>query len=50
MADQNEILHSENRNPLTAEQIAKAQARHNKNHSPDKSKNADIKANKPAKK
>jgi hypothetical protein len=36
----NDILHSENHSTLSAEQIAKALARHNKNHSADKAANA----------
>jgi hypothetical protein len=46
----NEILHSENQSKLSAEQIAKALARHNKNHSPDKATNAALKESKGKKK
>ena len=45
-----EVLHSENHTRLNAEQIAKALARHNKNHSAAKADNATAKANKAAKK
>jgi hypothetical protein len=41
-----EVLHSENHSKLSAEQIAKALARHNKNHSADKAVNAELKAKK----
>jgi hypothetical protein len=41
-----EVLHSENHSKLSSEQIAKALARHNKNHSPDKAANTALKANK----
>jgi hypothetical protein len=39
-----EVLHSENHSKLTSEEIAKAVARHNKNHSPAKAENAVAKA------
>ena len=45
-----EVLHSENHSKLSSEEIAKAQARHNKNHSAAKAENAVAKANKAAKK
>ena len=45
-----DVLHSENHSKLTTEQIAKAVARHNKNHSADKATNAAAKANKGKKK
>ena len=45
-----EVLHSENHSKLSAEEIAKAQARHNKNHSAAKAENTVAKANKAAKK
>ena len=45
-----EVLHSENHNKLSSEQIAKAVARHNKNHSAAKAENAAAKANKGVKK
>ena len=44
------VLHSDNQSKLSAEQIAKALARHNKNHSADKAANAALKASKPGKK
>ena len=47
---QTEVLHSENHSKLSAEQIAKAVARHNKNHSAAKAENAAAKASKAAKK
>ncbi len=47
---QSEVLHSENHQKLSAEQIAKAVARHNKNHSPAKAENAIAKEKKAAKK
>jgi hypothetical protein len=46
----NDVLHSENHSKLSTEQIAKAVARHNKNHSPAKAENSAAKANKGAKK
>jgi hypothetical protein len=45
-----EVLHSENHSKLSNEQIAKAVARHNKNHSAAKEENAAAKANKGGKK
>ena len=50
MASETEVLHSENHSKLSSEQIAKAVARHNKNHSPDKATNNALKAKKPGKK
>jgi hypothetical protein len=44
-----EILHSENHSKLSAEEIAKAVARHNKNHSAAKAENASAKAKKATK-
>jgi len=47
---QSEVLHSENHSRLSSEDIAKAVARHNKNHSAAKAENAAAKAgNAPAK-
>jgi hypothetical protein len=46
---QTEVLHSENHSKLSSEEIAKAQARHNKNHSAAKAENAAAKAKKGAK-
>jgi hypothetical protein len=45
-----EVLHSENHSKLSAEEIAKAVARHKKNHSAAKEENAALKANKAKKK
>jgi hypothetical protein len=45
-----EVLHSENHSKLSSEQIAKAVARHNKNHSAAKAENASLKAKKATKK
>jgi hypothetical protein len=45
---QGEVLHSENHAKLSSEEIAKAVARHNKNHSADKAKNAAAKAQNPS--
>lgn len=45
-----DVLHSENHSKLSAEEISKALARHNKNHSADKEQNAALKAKKPVKK
>jgi len=45
-----EVLHSENHSKLSSEEIAKALARHNKNHSTAKAENAAAKANKAGKK
>jgi len=47
---QTEVLHSENHSKLSSEEIAKALARHNKNHSADKAANATLKADKAKKK
>jgi hypothetical protein len=41
-----DVLHSDNHSKLSAEEIAKAVARHNKNHSAAKAANADAKAKK----
>ena len=52
MTDSNpltEVLHSENHTKLTSEEVAKAVARHNKNHSAAKEENLAAKANKAAK-
>jgi hypothetical protein len=45
-----EVLHSENHSKLSSEEIAKALARHNKNHSAAKEQNVALKAKKAAKK
>ena len=45
---QNEVLHSENHGKLSSEEIAKAVARHNKNHSTGKAENATAKAQNPS--
>ena len=45
-----EVLHSEKHTTLSAEEIAKAVARHNKNHSAAKAENIKAKANKVTKK
>ena len=45
-----EVLHSEKHSTLSAEEVAKAVARHNKKHSAAKAENAEAKANKAAKK
>jgi hypothetical protein len=45
-----EVLHSENHSKLSSEEIAKAVARHNKNHSAAKEENVALKAKKTAKK
>jgi hypothetical protein len=45
-----EVLHSENHSKLSSEEIAKAVARHNKNHSAAKAENEVLKAKKAAKK
>jgi hypothetical protein len=47
---QSEVLHSEKHTKLTSEEIAKALARHNKNHSGAKAENVAAKPNKPNKK
>ncbi len=49
-SQQTEVLHSENHSKLSSEEIAKALARHNKNHSAAKEENASLKAKKAAKK
>lgn len=46
---QTEVLHSQNQSKLSAEEIAKAVARHNKNHSAAKAENAAAKAKKTTK-
>ena len=45
-----DVLHSENHSKLSQEEIAKALARHNKNHSAAKAENVALKAKKAAKK
>lgn len=45
-----EVLHSDNHSKLSPEEVAKALARHNKNHSAVKAENAAAKANKGTKK
>jgi len=45
-----EVLHSEKHTTLSAEEIAKAVARHNKNHSAAKAGNIAAKVNKATKK
>jgi hypothetical protein len=45
----NDVLHSDNHSKLSAEEIAKAVARHNKNHSSDKAQNVALKAKKATK-
>jgi hypothetical protein len=45
-----EVLHSDKHSKLSAEEIAKAVARHNKNHSAAKEANVAAKANKATKK
>lgn len=45
-----DVLHSENHSKLSPEEIAKALARHNKNHSAAKAENIAAKANKATKK
>jgi hypothetical protein len=45
-----EVLHSEQHSKLSAEEIAKAVARHNREHPAAKAVNAAPKANKPTKK
>ncbi len=46
----NDVLHSDNHSRLSPEEIAKAVARHNKNHSVAKAENIALKANKATKK
>ena len=41
-----EVLHSENHSKLSSEEVAKAVARHNKNHSAGKAESIVAKANK----
>lgn len=43
---QNDVLHSQNPSKLSAEEIAKAVARHNKNHPAAKASNAPAKTKK----
>jgi hypothetical protein len=43
-SDQTEVLHSENHTRLSSEEIAKAVARHNKNHSAAREDNAAARA------
>jgi hypothetical protein len=45
-----EVLHSDKHSKLTAEEVAKAVARHNKNHSAAKAENAALKTSKAGKK
>jgi hypothetical protein len=45
-----EVLHSDKHSKLSAEEVAKAVARHNKKHSAAKAENAAAKANKATKK
>lgn len=45
----NDVLHSEKHSKLSAEEIAKALARHNRHHSSDRERNLAAKANKPTK-
>jgi len=45
-----EVLHSKKHSKLSAEEVAKAVARHNKNHAAAKAENAAAKANKATKK
>ena len=45
-----EVLHSENHSKLSSEEVAKALARHNKNHSAAKAENAAAKEKKAGKK
>ncbi len=47
---QTEVLHSEKHSKLSAEEIAKAVARHNKNHSAAKAENIAAKEKKATKK
>jgi hypothetical protein len=48
--EQSEVLHSENHSKLSAEEIAKAVARHKKHHSGEKTENPPAKQNKANKK
>jgi hypothetical protein len=45
-SSQNEVLHSENHSKLSAEEIAKAVARHNRDHCGAQAKNASAKPKK----
>ena len=45
-----DVLHNDNHSKLSAEEVAKAVARHAKNHSAAKAENAAAKANKGTKK
>jgi hypothetical protein len=45
-----EVLHSDNHSKLSSEEIAKAVARHNKNHSAAKEENVALKAKRASKK
>jgi len=47
---QTDVLHSEKHSKLSAEEVAKAVARHNKHHPAAKAENAATKANKATKK
>jgi len=47
---QSEVLHSESHHKLSSEEIAKAVARHNKNHSAAKAENASAKEKKATRK
>jgi hypothetical protein len=46
---QSDVLQSDKHSTMSAEEIAKAVARHKKNHSADKSANQELKAKKPKK-
>jgi hypothetical protein len=46
---QTEVLHAQNQSKLSAEEIAKAVARHNKNHSAAKAENVATKSKKTTK-
>jgi hypothetical protein len=45
-----DVLHSENHSKLSSEEVAKALARHNKNHSAAKAENEAVKVKKATKK
>jgi hypothetical protein len=45
-----DVLHSENHSKLSSEEVAKALARHNKNHSAAKAENEAVKVKKAPKK
>lgn len=45
----NDVLHSDNHSKLSAEEIAKAVARHNRDHSHSPRQNTPVKSKKPAK-